>query len=92
MLRATLPAGFQPKIDIVAAEWTDKLGCVAARPGVALVPALAARATSADLALIRLHRDDASVRRVCAATVAGRTRPPAVIGLLAQLDAVVRML
>ncbi|GLH99485.1 LysR family transcriptional regulator [Phytohabitans aurantiacus] len=78
LLRATLPSGFQPRIDIVAAEWTGKLGCVAAGLGVALVPALAIRATPADLALLRLHRDDATVRRVFAATLAGRRTPPAV--------------
>ncbi|MCW6011158.1 LysR family transcriptional regulator [Micromonospora sp. CPCC 205371] len=78
LLRATLPSGFQPRIDIVAAEWTGKLGCVAAGLGVALVPALAIRATPADLALLRLHRDDATVRQVFAATLAGRRTPPAV--------------
>lgn len=78
LLRATLPSGFQPRIDIVAAEWTGKLGCVAAGLGVALVPALAIRATPADLALLRLHRDDATVRQVFAATLAGRRVPPAV--------------
>ncbi|SCF38325.1 DNA-binding transcriptional regulator, LysR family [Micromonospora viridifaciens] len=88
LLRATLPAGFRPRIDIVAAEWTGKLGCVAAGLGVALVPALAVRATPPDLALLRLHPDDASVRRVFAATVAGRSRPPAVQRFLTHLDAV----
>lgn len=86
LLRATLPAGFRPRIDIVAAEWTGKLGCVAAGLGVALVPALAVRATPPDLALLRLHPDDASARRVFAATVAGRSRPPAVRRFLTHLD------
>ena len=86
LLRAALPAGFRPRIDIVAAEWTGKLGCVAAGLGVALVPALAVRATPPDLALLRLHPDDASVRRVFAATVAGRSRPPAVGRFLTHLD------
>jgi DNA-binding transcriptional LysR family regulator len=86
LLRATLPHGFQPRIDIVAAEWTGKLGCVAAGLGVALVPALAIRAAPADIVLLRLHADDASVRQVFAATVAGRTRTPAVTGLLTHLD------
>lgn len=72
LLRAALPSGFRPKIDIVAAEWTGKLGCVAAGLGVALVPALAVRATPADLVLLRLHPDDASVRQIFAAT----TRKP----------------
>ncbi|MET0422756.1 MAG: LysR substrate-binding domain-containing protein [Actinoplanes sp.] len=78
LLRASLPAGFQPRIDIVAAEWTGKLGCVAAGLGVALIPALAVRGAPGDLALLTLHPDDAPVRQVYAATVAGRTEPPAV--------------
>ncbi|MET7960478.1 LysR family transcriptional regulator [Micromonospora zamorensis] len=86
LLRATLPAGFRPRIDIVAAEWTGKLGCVAAGLGVALVPALAVRAAPSDLTLLRLHPDDLSVRRVFAATVAGRSRPPAVRRFLTHLD------
>jgi DNA-binding transcriptional LysR family regulator len=83
LLRATLPSGFRPRIDIVAAEWTGKLGCVAAGLGVALVPALAVRATPADLVLLRLHPDDASVRRVFAATA--RRPAPAVVHLLGLL-------
>ncbi|MER6593154.1 LysR substrate-binding domain-containing protein [Micromonospora purpureochromogenes] len=86
LLRATLPTGFRPRIDIVAAEWTGKLGCVAAGLGVALVPALAVRAAPPDLALLRVHPDDASVRRIFAATVAGRSRPPAVRRFLTHLD------
>jgi DNA-binding transcriptional LysR family regulator len=88
LLRATLPAAFRPRVDIVAAEWTGKLGCVAAGLGVALLPALAVRARPADIVLLRLHPDDATVRRVFAATVAGRGRTPAVTRLLAQLEAV----
>ncbi|WP_446220524.1 LysR family transcriptional regulator [Micromonospora sp. IBHARD004] len=87
LMRATMPTGFQPRTDIVAADWTGKLGCVAAGLGVAFVPALAIRAAPADLALLRLHPDDAPVRRVYAATVAGRTRPPAVSRMLAELSA-----
>lgn len=92
LLRATMPHGFRPQIDIVAAEWTGKLGCVAAGLGVALVPALAARATPADLVLLRLHPDDASVRQIFAATVAGRSRPAAVSRLLDHLDQVAAVL
>ncbi|AGZ46674.1 LysR family transcriptional regulator [Actinoplanes friuliensis] len=83
LLRAALPGGFRPKIDIVAAEWTGKLGCVAAGLGVALVPALAVRATPADLVLLRLHPDDASVRQVFAATA--RRPAPNVIHMLELL-------
>jgi DNA-binding transcriptional LysR family regulator len=88
LLRAYLPPDFQPRVDIIAADWTGKLGCVAAGLGVALVPALAARAAPADIVLLRLHRDDASTRRIFAATLAGRTRPPAVTRLLGILDEV----
>jgi DNA-binding transcriptional LysR family regulator len=83
LLRAGLPSGFRPKINIVAAEWTGKLGCVAAGLGVALVPALAIRATPADLVLLRLHPDDVSVRRIFAAT--NRRPTPTVIHMLALL-------
>lgn len=90
LLRASLPSGFKPKIDIVAAEWTGKLGCVAAGLGVALVPALAVRGTPADIALLRLRVEDESIRRIYAATVAGRAEPPAVTGFLAHLDRAAR--
>jgi DNA-binding transcriptional LysR family regulator len=90
LLRASLPSGFQPRIDIVAAEWTGKLGCVAAGLGVALVPALAVRGTPADIALLRLHAEDESVRRIFAATVAGRAKPPAVTRFLTHLDEAAR--
>jgi DNA-binding transcriptional LysR family regulator len=87
LLRASLPSGFTPRIDIVAAEWTGKLGCVAAGLGVALVPALAVRGTPPDIALLRLHPDDESVRQIFAATVKGRTPSPAVTRLLDHLRA-----
>ncbi|WP_127506877.1 LysR family transcriptional regulator [Actinoplanes solisilvae] len=89
LLRASLPSGFQPRIDIVAADWTGKLGCVAAGLGVALVPALAIRSTPADVALLRLHRDDEPIRRIYAATLAGRSRSAAVTRFLPLLTAAV---
>jgi DNA-binding transcriptional LysR family regulator len=85
LLRATLPAGFRPRIDIVAAEWTGKLGCVAAGLGIALVPELAVRARPADIVLLRLHRDDAAPRRVFAVTPAGKERRPAVRAMIDHL-------
>lgn len=90
LLRASLPSGFRPRIDLVAAEWTGKLGLVAAGLGVALVPALAVRGTPADIALLRLHPDDESVRRIFAATAAGRTPPPSVGRFLTHLRAAAR--
>jgi DNA-binding transcriptional LysR family regulator len=85
LLRASLPSGFQPRIDLVAAEWTGKLGLVAAGLGVALVPALAVRGAPADIALLRLHAADESVRQIFAATLAGRTAPAAVARFLTHL-------
>ncbi|GIJ29656.1 LysR family transcriptional regulator [Micromonospora qiuiae] len=85
LLRASLPSGFQPRVDIVAAEWTGKLGCVAVGLGVALVPALAVRGAPADITLLSLHPDDESIRRIFAATVVGRSRPPAVSRFLTYL-------
>ncbi|WP_097329003.1 LysR family transcriptional regulator [Paractinoplanes atraurantiacus] len=86
LLRTSLPSSFEPRIEIVAAEWTGKLGCVAAGLGVALVPALALRSTPPDIALLRLHRDDEPTRRVYAATPAGRSVPPAVSRFLGFLE------
>jgi DNA-binding transcriptional LysR family regulator len=85
LLRASVPPGFRPRVDIVAADWTGKLGCVAAGLGVALIPALAVRAMPADVALLRLRGGDTATRRVFAATAAGRSRPTAVGHLLAHL-------
>ena len=77
LLRTSVARGFQPRIDFVVAEWAGKFGCVAAGLGVTLVPGLAARSRPPDIALLRLHPDDAVVRHVFAATVAARTPPRA---------------
>lgn len=90
LMRASVVTGFRPRIDIVAAEWTGKLGCVAAGLGVTLLPALAARSVPGDIALLRLAADDESVRRIFAATPAGRTKPPAVTAFLGYLDKAAR--
>jgi DNA-binding transcriptional LysR family regulator len=90
LMRVSLPAGFRPRIDIVTADWTAKLGCVAAGLGVALIPALAIRAAPADVTLLRLHTDEAPVRRVFAATAAGRSKPAAVSRLISHLDRAAR--
>jgi DNA-binding transcriptional LysR family regulator len=79
-------------VDIVTADWTAKLGCVAAGLGVALIPALAARAAPPDIALLRLDTDDAPVRQVFAATAAGRRPPAGVTRLLGCLDGASREL
>jgi len=87
LLRASLPSGFRPRIEITAAEWTGKLGCVAAGLGVALLPALAASRVPPGIAVVRLHRDDESIRHIYAATLPGRARPPAVTHFLDHLRA-----
>ncbi|GIE87601.1 LysR family transcriptional regulator [Actinoplanes regularis] len=85
LLGVSAAAGFRPRIDFAVGEWTGKLGCVAAGLGVTLVPSLAARGTPADITLLGLHPDDQSVRRVYAATVAGRSLSPAVARFLTYL-------
>jgi DNA-binding transcriptional LysR family regulator len=57
---------------------------------VTLLPALAARSVPADIALLRLHADDESVRRIFAATPSGRTRAPAVSEFFGYLEKVAR--
>lgn len=86
LMRVSLPPGFRPRVDIVTADWTAKLGCVAAGLGVALIPALAARAAPPDIALLRLHTDDAPLRQVFAVTAAGRHPPAAVTRLIGYLS------
>ena len=92
LLRASLPSGFRPRIEITAAEWTGKLGCVAAGLGVALLPALAATRVPPGIAVLRLHPDDESVRQIYAATLPGRTLTPAVTQFLDHLRAFVQPL
>jgi DNA-binding transcriptional LysR family regulator len=92
VLRARLPTDFRPRIDLVAAGWTAKLGCVAAGLGYAIVPALATRSVGSDVALRPLHPADASARQVFAATAVGRSRPPAVSRMLDILERTARHL
>jgi DNA-binding transcriptional LysR family regulator len=92
LMRASFPPGFQPRVEMAVADWTGKLGCVAAGLGVALVPALAIRAAPTDIVLLRLNAADASERRVFAATIAGRGRSAAVTRIVAHLDEVAAQL
>jgi hypothetical protein len=85
LLRATLPSGFQPASTSWPPSGPGKLGCVAAGLGVALLPALGVRAAPSDLALLRLHSDDAAHRQIFAATVAGRRQPRTVEPLVVEL-------
>jgi len=92
LLRARLPPDFRPKVDIVAADWTAKLGCVAAGLGVCLIPMLAARSIASDVRLLRLHPADSPARRVFAASREERALGPLVSEFLANLHDGARLL
>ncbi|WP_239158047.1 LysR family transcriptional regulator [Streptomyces sp. SID13726] len=77
LLDAALRQGFRPRIAHVVGEWTAKQGYVAAGLGVALVPALAAESVRPDIALLPVLDEGAPARAVYAATVRGRSLPPA---------------
>ena len=68
---------FRPRVEFVAGEWVAKLGMVAAGLGVTAVPWLAAQAIRPDVALVDLHPDDVSARRIAAATPRGGGSPAA---------------
>ena len=85
LLDAALRQGFRPRVAHVVAEWTAKQGYVAAGLGVTLVPALAAGAVRPDVALLAVLDEDAPARAVYAATVRGRTPPPAADAFVAVL-------
>jgi DNA-binding transcriptional LysR family regulator len=85
LLGASARLGFRPRIEFVVREWTAKFGFVAAGLGVTLVPALAAGALPAGLALRSLDPREVPHRRVLAATLAGRTVPAVVERFLATL-------
>jgi DNA-binding transcriptional LysR family regulator len=90
LVEACLRAGFRPRIDFEAREWTAKQGFVAAGLGLALVPLLAAGATRPDIVLCPLHPHDAPVRTVHAATWRGVATPPPVAAFLQCLDVTAR--
>jgi DNA-binding transcriptional LysR family regulator len=83
MIGAWQWAEWRPRVDLIAREWTAKLGLVAAGLGVTLVPGLAATAVRPDVALVRVRSGPAS-RQVLIATRAGRERS-APAALLAEL-------
>ncbi|WP_427922707.1 LysR family transcriptional regulator [Streptomyces sp. cg40] len=87
LLEAALREGFSPRIAHIVGEWTAKEGYVAAGLGVALVPALAADSVRPDIALLPVLDEVAPARAVYAATVRGRSLPPATkafLGVLAE--------
>jgi DNA-binding transcriptional LysR family regulator len=83
MIGAWQWADWRPRVDLIAKEWTAKLGLVAAGLGVTLVPGLAAAAVRPDVALVRIRSGPAS-RQVLIATRSGRERsaPAAQLGEL----------
>ncbi|MGH4028046.1 LysR family transcriptional regulator [Actinomycetota bacterium Odt1-20B] len=85
LLDAALRHGFRPRVAHVVAEWTAKLGYVAAGLGVTLVPTLAAGAARPDLALVRVRDEGAPARAVYAATPRGRAAPPSLDPFLTAL-------
>ncbi|MFC0863985.1 LysR family transcriptional regulator [Sphaerimonospora cavernae] len=82
---ACAKAGFTPRVDIRIAEWTGKLGYVAAGLGVTLVPALAVSAVRGDLALRPLG--EFAPRRTVYAALPRTTPLPAAAALLESLRA-----
>lgn len=84
---ARLRPPFAPVVDFVVHEWTAKLGFVAAGLGITLVPSLAARAARADVALVALHPEERSYRRIYAAVGRTRSKAPATGAFLAVLRA-----
>jgi DNA-binding transcriptional LysR family regulator len=83
MIGAWQWADWRPRVDLIAREWTAKLGLVAAGLGVTLVPGLAAAAVRPDVALVRIRSGPAS-RQVLIGTRSGRERS-ALATLLAEL-------
>ncbi|MCP2339806.1 LysR family transcriptional regulator [Actinomadura rupiterrae] len=85
------PAGFVPRTPLRVAEWTSKLGLVAAGFGVTFVPALAVGGVRDDVALKPLSVADADAepqRAVYAAVARHARRAPAVTAFLDDLRAV----
>ncbi|WNC01636.1 LysR family transcriptional regulator [Streptomyces sp. CGMCC 4.7035] len=85
LLDTALRQGFRPRVAHVVAEWTAKLGYVAAGLGVTLVPALAAESVRPDVALLAVLDEGAPARAVYAATARGRSLSPAAEAFLAVL-------
>jgi DNA-binding transcriptional LysR family regulator len=73
MIGAWQWADWRPRVDLIAKEWTAKLGLVAAGLGVTLVPGLAAAAVRPDVALVRIRSGPTS-RQVLVATRSGHER------------------
>jgi DNA-binding transcriptional LysR family regulator len=77
MLGAWQWAEWQPKVELIAKEWTAKLGLVAAGLGVTLVPGLAADSVRPDVALVRIRSERPASRAVFVARKASDEAPHA---------------
>jgi DNA-binding transcriptional LysR family regulator len=71
MLGAWQWADWRPRVELIAKDWTAKLGLVATGLGVTLVPGLAADAIRPDIALVRIRSDRPVNREVLIATRGG---------------------
>jgi DNA-binding transcriptional LysR family regulator len=76
MIGAWQWAEWQPNVELIARDWTAKLGLVAAGLGVTLVPGLAADAVRADVELVRIRSGRPVSRQVLIATRSGAELPP----------------
>ncbi len=75
MLGAWQWAEWKPRVELIAKEWTAKLGLVAAGLGVTLVPGLAADAVRPDVALVRI-RSERPVSRVVLMAIRAKDELP----------------
>jgi DNA-binding transcriptional LysR family regulator len=71
MIGAWQWAEWSPRVELIARDWTAKLGLVAAGLGVTLVPGLAADAIRADVRLVRIRSARKVSRAVRIATRSG---------------------
>jgi DNA-binding transcriptional LysR family regulator len=75
MIGAWQWADWRPRVELIARDWTAKLGLVAAGLGVTLVPGLAADAVRADVRLLRIRSRRQVSRAVHVATRSGLEPP-----------------
>ncbi|MFC9294151.1 LysR family transcriptional regulator [Streptomyces sp. NPDC057011] len=85
LLAPALADGFRPRVAFRVNDWTAKQGFVAAGLGITVLPALAAGAVRADVALVRVDRADLPCRKVYAGTPRGLGHSPAVGAFLTLL-------
>lgn len=86
LIGSVLGSGFRPRIGFVTGEWIAKQGLVAAGLGVTLIPALAADAVRADIALVSVHPDDVPVRTVLGAIMLDGTGINTIVSSGAEAD------